>query len=61
MYIFCRQEKKPYMLIDFSDQLSVNIFTLGAVYIQVWLGADYIQACQITPSYHEWTLTVILS
>eukprot|EP00798_Chlamydomonas_sp_ICE-L_P004544 gene4544-14722_t len=34
LYIYCRQEKKPYMMIDFSDQLSINVFTLGAVYIQ---------------------------
>ncbi len=35
LYIVCRQEKKPYMLIDFSDHLSVNVYTLGAVYLQV--------------------------
>ena len=29
LYIACRQEKKPYMLIDFSDHLSVNVFVLG--------------------------------
>ncbi|KAG1655086.1 hypothetical protein FOA52_004226 [Chlamydomonas sp. UWO 241] len=35
LYITCRQEKKPYMLIDFSDNLSVNVYTLGAVYLQL--------------------------
>ncbi|KXZ48221.1 BFR protein [Gonium pectorale] len=35
LYIFCRLEKRPYMLIDFSDQLSVNIFTLGGVFLQM--------------------------
>ena len=35
LYIVCRQERKPYMLIDFSDHLSVNVYTLGAVYLQV--------------------------
>ena len=35
LYIVCRQERKPYMLLDFSDHLSVNVYTLGAVYLQV--------------------------
>lgn len=35
LYIICRQEGKPFMLIDFSDYLQVNVFTLGAVYIQL--------------------------
>lgn len=29
LYIFCRLEKRPYMLIDFSDHLSINVYTLG--------------------------------
>jgi transcription factor IIIB subunit 2 len=29
LYIKCREEKSPHMLIDFSDALSVNVFTLG--------------------------------
>lgn len=33
LYIYCRQEKKPLMLIDFSDQLSMNMYELGAVYL----------------------------
>uniref|UniRef100_A0A7S3QLZ1 Cyclin-like domain-containing protein n=2 Tax=Dunaliella tertiolecta TaxID=3047 RepID=A0A7S3QLZ1_DUNTE len=35
LYIYCRQEARPYMLIDFSDHLSINVFTLGAVYLQL--------------------------
>lgn len=35
LYIYCRQERKPYMLIDFSDHLSINIYSLGAVYLQL--------------------------
>lgn len=35
LYIVCRQDEKPYMLIDFSDHLSINVFALGAVYLQV--------------------------
>jgi len=33
VYIVCRQDSKPFMLIDFSDQLSVNVFALGAVFL----------------------------
>lgn len=29
VYIVCRQDSKPFMLIDFSDQLQVNLFSLG--------------------------------
>ncbi|GFR43136.1 hypothetical protein Agub_g4153 [Astrephomene gubernaculifera] len=35
LYIFCRLEHRPYMLIDFSDQLSVNVYALGAVFLQM--------------------------
>ncbi len=35
LYIACRQDKKPFMLIDFSDHLSVNVYSLGAVYLQL--------------------------
>eukprot|EP00897_Mesotaenium_endlicherianum_P003478 jgi/Mesen1/3158/ME000184S02223 len=35
LYIVCRQEKKPYMLIDFSDCLMTNVFVLGAVFLQL--------------------------
>ncbi|MEW5314508.1 MAG: hypothetical protein WDW38_006002 [Sanguina aurantia] len=35
LYIVCRQDRKPFMLIDFSDHLSVNLFTLGSVYLQL--------------------------
>ncbi|PNH11623.1 Transcription factor IIIB subunit [Tetrabaena socialis] len=29
LYIFCRLEKRPYMLIDFSDHLSINVYSLA--------------------------------
>ncbi|KAG2429326.1 hypothetical protein HXX76_011093 [Chlamydomonas incerta] len=35
LYIFCRLERRPYMLIDFSDHLSVNVYALGAVFLQL--------------------------
>jgi len=35
LYIVCRQEQKPYMLIDFSDYLQTNVYVLGAVFLQL--------------------------
>lgn len=35
LYLICRQEAKPFLLIDFSDALQVNVFTLGAVFLQL--------------------------
>ncbi|GLI62861.1 Transcription initiation factor TFIIIB Brf1 subunit [Volvox africanus] len=35
LYIFCRLERRPYMLIDFSDHLSVNVYELGAVFLNM--------------------------
>ncbi|KAJ7523815.1 hypothetical protein O6H91_18G063700 [Diphasiastrum complanatum] len=35
LYIVCRQESKPYMLIDFSDCLQTNVYVLGAVFLQL--------------------------
>ncbi|KAK9835222.1 hypothetical protein WJX81_006819 [Elliptochloris bilobata] len=35
LYIICRQELKPFMLIDFSDALQLNVFLLGAVFMSL--------------------------
>jgi transcription factor IIIB 90 kDa subunit len=35
LYLVCRQDGKPFLLIDFSDALQVNVFTLGAVFLQL--------------------------
>ncbi|KAK6928003.1 Brf1, TBP-binding domain [Dillenia turbinata] len=35
LYISCRENKKPYLLIDFSDQLRVNVYVLGAVFLKL--------------------------
>lgn len=35
VYMMCREERQPFMLIDFSDALQVNVFVLGAVYVQL--------------------------
>jgi transcription factor IIIB subunit 2 len=34
LYIACRQEKSQHMLIDFSDALQVNVYTLGACFLK---------------------------
>eukprot|EP00899_Mesostigma_viride_P022878 jgi/Mesvir1/3775/Mv08222-RA.1 len=35
LYLVCRQESKPYMLIDFSDILQTNVYVLGSVFLQL--------------------------
>ena len=35
MYLTCRIEKTPHMLLDFADILEVNVFTLGSVYLKL--------------------------
>jgi len=34
LYIVCRQEKSPYLLIDFADALQCNVYLLGKNYLQ---------------------------
>ncbi|KAK4431990.1 Transcription factor IIIB subunit [Sesamum alatum] len=35
LYISCRENKKPYLLIDFSEYLNINVYVLGAVFLQL--------------------------
>ncbi|XP_051148845.1 transcription factor IIIB 60 kDa subunit isoform X2 [Andrographis paniculata] len=35
LYIACRLNNKPYLLIEFSEQLSINVYVLGAVFLQL--------------------------
>ncbi|XP_068634840.1 transcription factor IIIB 60 kDa subunit isoform X2 [Aristolochia californica] len=35
LYIACRQSSKPYLLIDFSEYLQINVYVLGAVFLQL--------------------------
>ncbi|XP_020579797.1 transcription factor IIIB 90 kDa subunit isoform X2 [Phalaenopsis equestris] len=35
LYIACRQTEKAYLLIDFSDYLKINVYVLGAVFLQL--------------------------
>ncbi|GMJ11287.1 hypothetical protein like AT3G09360 [Hibiscus trionum] len=35
LYLACRQKRKPFLLIDFSNTISVNVYELGSVYLQL--------------------------
>ncbi|XP_058214236.1 transcription factor IIIB 60 kDa subunit isoform X3 [Rhododendron vialii] len=35
LYIACRENKKPFLLIDFSICLGINVYVLGAVFLQL--------------------------
>ncbi|CAI0380548.1 unnamed protein product [Linum tenue] len=35
LYIACRENRKPYLLIDFSNYLHINVYVLGAVFLQL--------------------------
>ncbi|KAK3596018.1 hypothetical protein CHS0354_032541 [Potamilus streckersoni] len=35
LYLVCRTERTPHMLLDFSDLLQVNVFVLGRTYLQL--------------------------
>jgi len=35
LYIVCRMHKTSHMLIDFSDKLKINLFTLGGTYLKL--------------------------
>ncbi|XP_042435443.1 transcription factor IIIB 90 kDa subunit-like isoform X2 [Zingiber officinale] len=35
LYLACRQSKKDYLLIDFSDYLKINVYVLGAMFLQL--------------------------
>ncbi|KAF6000381.1 transcription factor TFIIIB subunit brf1 [Cyanidiococcus yangmingshanensis] len=35
LYIVCRREKTPHLLIDFSDALRINVYVLGHTYLKL--------------------------
>ncbi|XP_060068926.1 transcription factor IIIB 90 kDa subunit-like [Ylistrum balloti] len=35
LYLVCRTEGTPHMLLDFSDQLQINVYSLGKTYLQL--------------------------
>lgn len=41
IYVYCRLEARPYMLIDFADHISVNIYQLG--------GCAWVYTCMYVP------------
>eukprot|EP01119_Soliformovum_irregulare_P013692 TRINITY_DN366_c0_g1_i2.p1 TRINITY_DN366_c0_g1~~TRINITY_DN366_c0_g1_i2.p1 ORF type:complete len:592 (-),score=204.29 TRINITY_DN366_c0_g1_i2:2-1723(-) len=34
LYIICRRDKTPHMLLDFADATQINVYTLGHTYLQ---------------------------
>lgn len=49
LYIACRKDKTPHMLIDFSDALKVNLYKLGSIYIDLTQKL-YLEVPSIDPS-----------
>lgn len=35
IYVICRQENEPFLLIDFAESLQIDVFVLGAVFLQL--------------------------
>ncbi|KAI3832278.1 hypothetical protein MKX03_009322 [Papaver bracteatum] len=35
LYLTCRKNEKPFLLIDFSEYLQINVYLLGAVFLQL--------------------------
>ena len=35
LYVACRYEKSPHLLIDFSDVLQTNLYILGSIYLKL--------------------------
>lgn len=49
LYIACRLEKTPHLLIDFSDVLKVNVYKLGCIYLKL-VERLFLDVPQIDPS-----------
>ncbi|KAK4747570.1 hypothetical protein SAY87_014156 [Trapa incisa] len=65
IYIACRESKLPYLLIDFSNWLKINVYVLGAVFLQLckvlWLEEHQIVQKPIDPSLFIHKYTTCLS
>lgn len=35
IYIVCRQEKTPHLLLDFANLLEINVFKIGAIFMKI--------------------------
>lgn len=60
LYIFCRRNKTPHMLIDFSDVLQTNMFVLGNTYFRLCQTLE-INPPLIDPSLYIHRFTAALS
>ncbi|XP_056158274.1 transcription factor IIIB 60 kDa subunit isoform X3 [Syzygium oleosum] len=64
IYIACRESKLPYLLIDFSNLLKINVYVLGAVFLQLckvlWLHEHPIVQKPLDPSLfiHKYTASL---
>ncbi|OWM73163.1 hypothetical protein CDL15_Pgr001277 [Punica granatum] len=65
VYIACRENRLPYLLIDFSNWLKINVYVLGAVFLQLckalWLEEHHIVQKPIDPSLFIHKYTTCLS
>jgi transcription factor IIIB subunit 2 len=51
LYIICRQEAQPLMLLDFADAINVSLYSLAACYIKMVYKLNYSEKIpQIDPS-----------
>ncbi|KAK3446454.1 hypothetical protein EUGRSUZ_A02144 [Eucalyptus grandis] len=64
IYIACRESRLPYLLIDFSNLLKINVYVLGAVFLQLckvlWLHEHPIVQKPLDPSLfiHKYTASL---
>lgn len=50
LYVACRREMRPQMLIDFADKLYCNVFAIGTTYLQLLKALDIRNLPLIDPS-----------
>lgn len=54
LYIVLRQDRRPYLLIDFCKLVSVNVYVLGSTYLRLSetlrLSTHPVQVCLVDPS-----------
>ena len=54
LYVVLRQDRKPYLLIDFCKHVSVNVYVLGSTYLRLTetlrLSTHPVQVCLLDPS-----------
>lgn len=50
LYIACRKEKTPHLLIDFSSKLQISVFTLGATFLKMVRALNIVEIPLADPS-----------